>query len=206
MSNGSGDEWAIVFKPDGAFIRIFDHESSMSPYCDADRELWPGLLNGLPAAFRAQIEEPVFSDEDGQFLATAVLWRLTGDDRWHAGEGIDFPPSRGPYDTDPDGTPMLEILLDDVVDRYVEFAGYYYDREVGRASVEHIMEHRPLTDAVVQTLNSGFTVADLCDDLTAIGYPASAARPQRAASTPPNSSKPHIGMSVRQCPYGLRRG
>jgi hypothetical protein len=91
-----------------------------------------------------------------------------------AGEGIDFPLSRGLYDTDPDGTTMLGILLDDVVDRYVEFAGDYYDIVVNRASVEHIMEHRPLTDAVVRTLNSSVTLAELSDDLTAIGYPASA--------------------------------
>ncbi|MEO3927853.1 hypothetical protein ABGB07_28880 [Micromonosporaceae bacterium B7E4] len=29
MSNGSGDEWAVVFTADGAFIRVFDHESAI---------------------------------------------------------------------------------------------------------------------------------------------------------------------------------
>jgi hypothetical protein len=32
------------------FIRVFNHESSMSPYLDPDRTLWPGLLDGLPKA------------------------------------------------------------------------------------------------------------------------------------------------------------
>jgi hypothetical protein len=175
MSNGSGDEWAIVFSNDGAFIRVFDHESAMSPYRDSDRELWPGLLDGIPASFRPQIEEPAFSDEDGQFLATAVLWRQTGDERWHAGEGIVFPLSGGPYDTDPDGSGMLDILLDDIVDRYVEFAGDYYAMEANRASIEHIVGHHPLTDKVVQALHPGITVAELRDDLAAIGYPTEAA-------------------------------
>jgi hypothetical protein len=38
------------------------------------------------------------------------------------GEGITFPPSIGPYDTDPDGTAMLEILLDHIADRFVAWA------------------------------------------------------------------------------------
>ena len=49
--------------------------------------------------------EPAFCDEDGQFIATTVLWRLVGDDRWHAGDGIAFPPPSGPYDDNgPDGS------------------------------------------------------------------------------------------------------
>lgn len=161
MNNGSGDEWAVVFTPQGAFIRVFDHESPMTPYRDPDHALWPGLLDGIPSGFRAQVEEPAFGNEEGHFLATSVLWRRTDDDRWHAGQPIVFPPPRGPYDTDPDGSGMLGILLDDIVDRYAEFAGDYYEIEVDRAAVEHIVAHRPLTDAVVQALNSSATVTDL---------------------------------------------
>ncbi|MEH1166819.1 hypothetical protein V6V47_15685 [Micromonospora sp. CPCC 205539] len=173
MTNGSGDEWAIVFTVDGAFIRLFDHESAMTPYDDPDRELWPGLLDGIPAVFGPQVEEPAFGDEEGRFLATAVLWRLPSDDRWHAGEGITFPPPHGVsgVGSAPDGSDLLEILLDDIVDRYVEFAEEYYEIAVDRAAVEHVVAHRPLTDAVVQALNPEATVAGLHDDIDAIGYP-----------------------------------
>ena len=112
---------------------------------------------------------------EGQFLATAVLWRCVEDDRWHAGRTIVFPPSGGPYDTDPDGSGMLEILRDDIVDRYAEFATDYYEIDVDRAAVEHIVAHRPLTGTVVQALNSSTTVAELHDDLAAIGYPTETA-------------------------------
>ncbi|MER7457343.1 hypothetical protein [Micromonospora sp. NPDC126480] len=176
MNNGSGDEWAVVFTAEGAFIRVFDHESAMTPYRSPDRELWPGLLDGIPAVFRPQLEEPAFGDEERQFLATAVLWRQSGDDRWHAGEGITFPPLRGPYDDNaPDGSGLLEILLDDIVDRYVTFAEDYYEIEVDPTVVEHVVAHRPLTDVVVQALNPEMTVARLHEDLTAIGYPTAAA-------------------------------
>lgn len=171
MNNDSGDEWAVVFAGDGAFIRVFDHESAMSPYRDPDHGLWPGLTDGIPAVLSPQLEEPAFCDETGRFLATAVLWRLAGDDRWRTGEGITFPPSRGPYDPGPDGSSMLEILLDDIIDRYVEFAGDYYEMKVDRAVVEHVVAHRPLSDAVVRALNPHATVADLRRDVAAIGYP-----------------------------------
>ncbi|WP_240639209.1 hypothetical protein [Micromonospora ureilytica] len=175
MSNGSGDEWAVVFTPDGVFIRVFDHESAMSPYGDPDYELWPGLLDGLPMELRPQIEEPAFCDEARQFIATAVIWRLADDDRWHAGDGIAFPPLRGPYDdTGPDGSAMLEILLDDIVDRFVEFASDYYEIEADRAAVEHVVANRPLTDSVLQVLNPQLTVAELRQDIATIGYPIAA--------------------------------
>ncbi|RAN96817.1 hypothetical protein GAR05_03880 [Micromonospora saelicesensis] len=172
MSNGSGDEWTVVFTADGAFIRLFDHESAMSPYCHPDHELWPGLIDGVPEVLRPQVTEPAFCDEDGQLVATTVLWRLAGDDRWHAGNGIAFPPPSGPYDDNgPDGSGLLDILFDDIVDRFVEFAGDYYEMTVDRAAVEHVVAHRPLTDTVTRALNPQLTVADLRVDLTEIGYP-----------------------------------
>ncbi|SCL28881.1 hypothetical protein GA0074692_2623 [Micromonospora pallida] len=175
MSNGSGDEWAVVFTADGAFIRVFDHESTMSPYGDPDAELWPGLIDGIPAALHPQLAEPAFCDEEGQFIATAVLWRLAGDDRWRAGEGIAFPPLRGPYDDiGPDGSGMLEILLDDIVDRFVAFASDYYEIEVDRALVEHVVAQQPLTDAVIRALNPHLTLAELHEDVATIGYPIAA--------------------------------
>ncbi|GAB3836974.1 hypothetical protein GCM10029963_01410 [Micromonospora andamanensis] len=175
MNNGSGDEWAVVFTADGAFIRVFAHESAMTPYRDPDHELWPGLLDGIPSAFRPQIEEPAFGDEEGQLLATAVLWRLCGDDRWYAGEDITFPALHTPYDdTAPDGSGLLDILLDDIVDQYVTFAEDYYEIEVDPTVVEHIVAHRPLTDAVVRALNPELSVAGLHEDIATIGYPTAA--------------------------------
>ncbi|MEE6262854.1 hypothetical protein [Plantactinospora sonchi] len=43
--------------------------------------------------------------------------------------------------------------------------------EVDRAVVEHVVAHRPLSDAVVRALNPHATVADLRRDVVAIGYP-----------------------------------
>ena len=170
MSNGSGDEWAIVFTDGGAFIRIFDHESAMSPYRDPDHRLWPRLLDGLPEMLRPFVDEPAFSDGDGNFLATAALWRLDDDDRWCAGDGIDFP-EPGLYSASPDGTDLLEILVDDVADRYAAFASDYYEVEVDRMAIEHVVGGSPLTEATVRALNPAGSVAELLAGISALGYP-----------------------------------
>jgi hypothetical protein len=172
MSNGSGDEYSIVFTDAGVFIRVFDHESEMTPYANDDHALWPGLLDGLPPQFRPHVSEPAFCDE-GTLNATAVLWRSVDDGRWNTGAGITFPPSRGPYDTSPDGAERLNILGDDIVDRYVDFASDYYEIEVDRAAVAHVVAMRPLTDAVVRALNPDIDLTDVDDAVTRIGYPIS---------------------------------
>ncbi|MEV6932423.1 hypothetical protein AB0M46_49125 [Dactylosporangium sp. NPDC051485] len=172
MRNGSGDEYSIVFTAAGVFIRVFDHESEMTPYANDDHALWPGLLDGLPPEFRRHVTEPAFCDE-GDLNATAVLWRRAGDDRWHTGTGITFPPSRGRYDTSPDGADRLAILCDDIVDRYVAFAGNYHEFEADRAAVAHIAAMRPLTDAVVRALNPDINLTQVHEAVTEIGYPVS---------------------------------
>ncbi|MEU5789497.1 hypothetical protein ABZ754_17415 [Micromonospora purpureochromogenes] len=100
MRNGSGEEYDIVFTADGAFIRGVYHDSPMHDYTGG--QLWPGLLEGLPPQFAPLVHEPTFCHEDGTLDATFVLWRRSGDDRWHAGEGIDLSPADD-EETDPDG-------------------------------------------------------------------------------------------------------
>ncbi|MBC6445724.1 hypothetical protein [Actinokineospora xionganensis] len=178
MRDGSGDEYAVVFCPAGAYIRGFAHESPMSPYeaDDADT-VWPGVLDDVPEAFRPQVEEPAFSDEEGIPVVTACLWRESGDDRWRAGT-IEFPESDegvepDEYVADPDGAASLfRLLADRSAESYREWAADYYDRPVDLAAVRHIFAMLPLTAEVVRALNSDLTLDDLAEDIQEIGYPA----------------------------------
>jgi hypothetical protein len=61
MSNGSGDEYSIVFGPSGAFVRGFDHESQLSPWAFEPVAVVAGLLDDVPPALRDQIDEPAFT-------------------------------------------------------------------------------------------------------------------------------------------------
>ncbi|MET3423851.1 hypothetical protein BJ973_003063 [Actinoplanes tereljensis] len=165
MNNGSGDEYHIVFTPAGVFVRGYDHDSAMSPAAH-DEELWPGLVDTVPAAFRSQLDEPAFG-WGAQFYATVCVWRETGDDRWHTGE-IAYPPG-----DDPDGAGHLfAVLLDETPASYRSFAENYYELPVDPDVVNSVFAMTPLTDDLVQRLNPARTVEKLTADIEAIGYPA----------------------------------
>lgn len=165
MRNGSGDAYSIVFSSAGVFIRGFDHESPMSPAANDD-ELWPGLIEAVPASFSAYVNEPAFSF-DGVLEATVCLWRQAGDDGWQAGD-IDFPDG-----ADPDGADHLfAMLMDATPAAYRRFAEDYYERPVDGEAVAAVFALRPLTDELVRRLNSDLAVADLADDLAEIRYPS----------------------------------
>ncbi|MBQ0904944.1 hypothetical protein [Micromonospora sp. U21] len=171
MRSGSGEEYDVVFTTDGVFIRGVYHESSMSTYRDG--RLWPGLLDGLPEQFRAQVREPAFCRRDGTLDATFVLWRRTNDERWHAGDDIDFSPADDD-EVDPDGSWLLDILCDDIAADYIEHAREVYETELDPAAVEHIVTLRPLSDAAVRALNPDAALANLRERAEEYGYPTTA--------------------------------
>lgn len=176
MRNGAGDEYAVVFSPAGAYIRGFAHESPMSPYVsDAGDTVWPGVLDQVPEAFRPQVEEPAFADEDGIPVVTACLWRETGDDGWRTGT-IEFPEDEDEDEDDmgdPDGARFLfRLLADRSAESFRDWAADYYERPVDLAAVRHIFALRSLTADVVKALNTEITLDDLAEDILEIGYPA----------------------------------
>jgi hypothetical protein len=166
MSNGSGDEYSIVFSPAGAYVRGFAHESAMSPYVEDG--VWPGVLDEVPEVFRSCVEEPAFSDEDGMPVVTACLWRTVRDDAWRAGT-IEFPEvSTG----DPDGADYLfQLLADRSAEAFQRFAEEYYEVPVDLAAIRHVHALGPLTPEVVAALNPDLTLDDLARDIEQIGYP-----------------------------------
>ncbi|EPD55313.1 hypothetical protein [Streptomyces sp. HGB0020] len=167
MRNGSGDEYSIVFSPSGAYVRGFAHESPMSPYVEDGP--WPGVLDEVPDVFRACVEEPAFSDEDGMPVVTVCMWREPGDDGWRAGTAIDFPDGES---GDPDGAGRLfRLLVDRSPEAFQQWAEDYYEVPVDLEAVRHVFASRPLTEGVVRALNSDVVLAELVDDMREIGYP-----------------------------------
>lgn len=165
MSDGSGNEYSIVFSAAGAYARGFDHESPMSPYRESPPEPWPGLFEGLPEVFRSCVDEPAFTDEDGTPLATVCFWRERGDAEW--GSGV---PEPGAED---DGSAewLFDVLVDGRPEAYKEFAEDYYEVDVDLDAVRHVYALRPLTQAVVSALNPDVALDDLDQELVQIGYP-----------------------------------
>ncbi len=180
MSNGSGDDYFIVFTADGAFIRGFDHESSMSPWREDPRELWPGLLDGLPGVFLPLVREPAFGYE-GLLSATFCLWRLHSDDDdddddgggWRTGP-IDYTEADPRDVADPDGAErLLGILTDPTPESYLIHVEEYFEIELdedAEDAVAHVFAGRPLTADLVRAINPDTDLASLADDVAEIGY------------------------------------
>jgi hypothetical protein len=152
MDNGSGDDYSVLFTPAGVLIRGFDHESEMSPYGTDDEQVWPGVIDEVPAALRSLLDDPAFTDEYlGITRVTACLWRETGDTAWRTGSTIDFPAGNA----HPDGSDHLFRLLTDrsaeTVQAHFED---YYERRVALDAVRHVLAGHPVTPAIAAALGA----------------------------------------------------
>ncbi|MFL9679026.1 hypothetical protein [Streptomyces sp. KL110A] len=171
MKDGQGGEYTIVLSPAGAFARVFDHESPLSPYGPlADGATWPGVLDGVPDAFREYLTEPAFLDEDDVHVTTACLWREPADTAWRTGP-VAFPDLDDHPDPDGSGR-LLHLLVDGTPEAYAEWAADYYETPVAIEAVRHVLALRPLTPELVAALNADVTLEELAEDIAEIGYPA----------------------------------
>ncbi|MFF9392995.1 hypothetical protein [Streptomyces griseoluteus] len=158
MDNGAGDEFSVLFTPAGVLIRGFDHESEMSPYTTEDEQVWPGVIDDVPATLRPLLDEPAFYDEgiDAPTI-TVCLWREIGDTAWRTGSAVVFPDGI----EDPDGSHFLfRLLVDRSPDSVRSHFEDYYERPVPLDAVRHVLAGHPLTPATALALNP----AALSDD------------------------------------------
>ncbi|MGQ4355825.1 hypothetical protein [Streptomyces drozdowiczii] len=151
MDNGSGDDFSVLFTPAGVLVRGFDHESEMSPYGTDDEQVWPGVIDEVPAALRPLLDDPAFVDEGlGAARVTACLWWETGGSAWRTGSDIEFP-SDNP---DPDGSGHLFRLL---TDRSPEAVHAHFEEDYGRPvpldTVRHVLAGHSLTPEAARGLN-----------------------------------------------------
>jgi len=161
MRNGSGDDYFILFNSQGAIMKGFAHESSMSPWATESGQVWPGVLDEVPSEFQEFLTEPAFSMGDTTFC----IWRRNVDPSWQVGQ-IDYP-----EENDPDGSEDLLFIFDGAPTTYREFAEQYYERPVDLSAVIRIYEQKPLTLEILEALNTEVSREDLKSDLEQIGYP-----------------------------------
>lgn len=164
MRNGSGDDYAVVFAPAGAYVRGFDHESPLSPWARPSLEVVRGLTEGVPAALREHVTEPAFTLNDVPSI-TVCGWREASAQAWTFGEPLD-PGLRG----EDGGASWLFAELDGRPETYQAFAEAYYEVTVPLPAVAALFERRPLTPALVAELNPEADFDDVVAEVTALGY------------------------------------
>jgi hypothetical protein len=164
MRNGSGDDYFILFNSQGAIMKGFAHESSMSPWSSESEQVWPGVLDQVPREFGSFLTEPAFSMEETTFC----IWRKNEDAAWQTGE------IKYPEEEDPDGSEDLLFILDGNPETYREFAERYYERVIATQVVNSIYAQEPLKSEMIARLNPEASLEILSSDLDEIGYPRSA--------------------------------
>jgi hypothetical protein len=162
MRNGSGDEYHILFDSHGVIMKGFDHESAMSPWSNDDERLWPGIFDDVPAEFQSFLSEPAFSIQETTFC----IWRRYMDSSWQVGN-IEYPAA-----DDPDGSEQMLKILDGRPLTYKEFAEDYYDQPIELDAIEHIYQHKRLTNEIITSLNSDISLELLAKDIDEIDYPS----------------------------------
>lgn len=134
--NGGGDDYRVFFGDRLTFLRVFDHESPVSPY--VNDEVWPGLLDGLPAEL-----EPLtrLADDEDYPAITLALWH--DGDAWRHGDPE-------PSDlTDWILGPLRRFTPADVADHMAAF----YSREVDEDAVAALMRGDAVDHALVERIN-----------------------------------------------------
>jgi hypothetical protein len=161
MRNGQGDSWYSVFGTLGVFLKGFDHESPMSPWKMETPRVWPGVMENIPAAFKAFATEPAFSMQDTTFC----IWRGVQDGNWRAGN-IAYPDGE-----DPDGSGRMLSILEGNPKTYRDWAEEYFEQPISLSAVQQIYEYRVLTPEVVRELNPKIDFSSILADAAEIDFP-----------------------------------
>jgi len=143
MRNGSGDEWFIVFQPEGTFVKAFWHEFRPAHVMD--------IYAGLPLTLTRHTTEAAFSMDFLTFGGwhDGTAWTLRGDVASMAGQ--------------------LEILSGDP-EHYRRYAVEYFEKTISKISIGHVLVGKPLDEELLESLGSERTLLDLAADLAEIGY------------------------------------
>ena len=143
MRNGSGDDWFIVFEPDGVFVKAFWHEYP--------REDVAKIYDGLPNKLLPQLKEGAFSMEDVTFGG------------WHDGETWTLRGNTKPMRDE------LEMLIGAPA-AYRAYVAAYLDVDVPADAIAHVLAGNKLDAKLVGRITTERTIAELKDDLAEIDY------------------------------------
>lgn len=168
MSDGSGNDYWIVFADDGAaYAQGFDHESELSPWGSENGQLHEGIIDEIPDRFLRYVNEAAFSFENIPSL-TVCLWTETGaQGTWRHGS---VPPPGSSRDLS-GAADLFRVVSRSDPAGYAEYAADYYEQEIAPAAVAEVYQHRPMDQALVSRINPGRALEDILGELRKIGYP-----------------------------------
>ena len=142
LDNGSGDYALGVFGPAGVIIKVFDHESKISPYARKNQSPWPGIYDGVPDSLLAYLDLPDMEKDE----VTLCTYRLpTGP--WVVTR-LKNPPRAG-HD---DGGSWLLTQFHDTPKEWISWAKDYYEAKFTLKDVAEVYTHGRITPALAARL------------------------------------------------------
>lgn len=154
IDNGAGDDLFILFAPEGVILKGFDHESGLSPHAREEYEVFPGIYEDAPASLLALLDDEAFEKEE----VTFCIWREANDTKWRMGN-VQIPKG------DEDGSDFMLGRIIKTPEAYVNWAQYYYGKELSLDIVKKIYDGSAITEAIIQSLNPERSVQDALGEL-----------------------------------------
>lgn len=150
VDNGAGDDMYLIFAPEGALIKGFDHESPFSPHARDEYEVWPAIYDDVPSALLRYIKDDEALEKDD---VTFCLWQALGDSQWQIGN------IERPEEWD-DGFEFLIGYLNDSAEAYVEWAESYFEMKLDLDTVKQIYAGSRITAEMINKLNPARNAAE----------------------------------------------
>ncbi|QSF42983.1 hypothetical protein [Paenibacillus tianjinensis] len=154
IDNGAGDHLIILFSPEGAIIKGFDHESGLSPYAQDEHKVWQGIYDDVPKELLSLLEEDAIAKDD----VTFCIWRKNSDRNWHKGK-VDIPKGES------DGSDFLVGCIFLTPADFVEFAIDYFECSPSLDVVARIYDDFPITEEMINILNPNCDAKEVFQEL-----------------------------------------
>lgn len=155
MRDGSGQHYFALFNKYGLIIKGLEHYSTHGKQFQGTGQADSKIFRNVPIEFEEFIEEPAFIIGETSFC----VWTLNGEEDWHSGKE---------YSSD-------ELYLLDVIkegaEGYAKWAREYYETDINLDIVRDIFNLKPLSQVMINNLNSEVILEDIRDDIIEIGYP-----------------------------------
>ena len=162
FDNGAGDNMYIIFSQEGVIIKGFDHESILSPYDNEKGEIAKGIYDLVPDELIEVLQDESIEMND----VTFCIWRRNTDSNWKKGK-VDVPET---YEEGDDGEGFLLGYIYEDPASWLEWAKYYYSREIPIDYIKNIYEHRNITKEVLQKINPERDAESVMKELKEIDF------------------------------------
>jgi hypothetical protein len=192
----------------GTVVFTWDTDADFLPY-DLPRA-WEAILAQVPQALRPCLWNDDTAHDDSELPnINTVMWRLPGDTAWRTPDPADEALSSDVSDADWIGDDCAYDVLTDLIAPSPGTVMLEFDLGVERASfaiadaIRQVLALRPLTEDIVRTLNPERSLADVADEIAALGHRPVDLRDARPLDRGEGEGDPLVMGFTHQQPYTL---